>query len=337
MEVKDVQSMDGVIVHIMDGTANFKKGSIVQCKVDRERRSRLMAHHTATHLVSAAARSILGKHAWQEGAHKGPDKAHIDVSHYEKLTEQQIQEIEDMANRYITHGIKVTIKDMTRKEAESAYGFSIYQGHGVPGGTLRIVEVRDLDGNLIDAEACGGLHLAGMESTVGLIKIINSSRIHDGINRIEFVAGPASQDYINQIGASIDAISKLAGIDKDKLKTGLAAKLEELALYKDRYEKSEAALIEYIVKELAAIQGSEITKEMTYDRSMLRRIATAFATVEKAKVIMLSNKDGHVVVVAGSQSKKSALEFVKMNAKITNMDFRGGGSRTMAEGKLVKL
>ena len=337
VQVNDVQNSDGVIVHIMAGNANLKKGSTVHCVVDRERRSRLMAHHTATHLISAAVRSILGKHAWQEGAHKGPDKAHIDIAHYEKLTDQQIQEIEDKANSYITHGIKVTIKDLTRKEAESAYGFSIYQGHGVPGGRLRIVEVRDLDGNLIDAEACGGLHLAGMESTVGLIKIINSSRIHDGINRIEFVAGSASQGYINQICTNIDAISRLAGIDKDKLNTGLSAKLEELELYKERYEKAEAKLVDYLVKELGDTSGSEIVKEMPYDRSMLRRIATTFAAIKKDKIIMLNNSEGHVVVLAGTESKKSALDFVRVHAKITNMDFRGGGSRRMAEGKLVKL
>ncbi len=337
IQVKDVQNINGVVVHILENPVEFKKGSTVHCVVDRERRTRVTAHHTATHLISAAARGILGKHAWQEGAHKGPNKAHIDISHYEKLSDKQIQEIEDKANSYITHGIKVTVQELSRKEAESKYGFAIYQGHGVPGSKLRIVQVRDLDGNLIDAEACGGLHLAGMESTVGLIKITSSSRIHDGINRIEFVAGPAAQEHIDQLGSSIDSISKSAGIDKDKLTTGLSAKLEELKLYKERYENAEDLLSKYIAEGLAKSSEKEIIKEMDYDRAMLRKIATVFVGIKKEKVLMLHNKENHAVIVAGAESKVSALDFAKSYSKSAKLDFRGGGSRKMAEGKLVKL
>ena len=143
VKVKEAQSVEGVIVHIMEHAVDFKKGSTVRCLVDPERRIRLVAHHTATHLVSAAARSVLGKHAWQEGAHKGPNKAHIDVSHYEKLSDEQIKAIEDTANSYITHGMKVSVEELDRKDAEGRFGFTIYQGHGVPASRLRIVQVRD--------------------------------------------------------------------------------------------------------------------------------------------------------------------------------------------------
>jgi alanyl-tRNA synthetase len=336
VQVKDVQNVNGVIVHIMEKPVDFKKGSTVHCIVDTERRTRLMAHHTATHLISAAARSILGKHAWQEGAHKGINKAHIDISHYEKLSDKQIQEIEDKANSYITHGIKVTVEELTRNEAESKFGFSIYQGHGVPGSVLRIVQVRDLKGNLIDAEACGGLHLANMESIVGLIKITSSSRIHDGINRIEFVAGPAAQEHIDKVGASIDEISKLAGIDKDKLSTGLSAKLEELKLYRQSYEKAEEALSIYMASDFAAHIGLKIIKSVDYDRTMLRKIATAFVEMNPTGAIVLHNAEGYVVAIAGSQSSVSAIDYLNAYAKSANVQFKGGGSKRMAEGRLVR-
>lgn len=335
--VRDVQNMDGVIVHIMGGKPDFKKNSVVTCVVDRERRARLMAHHTATHLISAASRTILGKHAWQEGAHKGPDKAHIDISHYEKLSEKQIQEIEDKANSYITNGIRVKVEEMSRNEAESRFGFAIYQGHGVPGSRLRVIQITDIDGNIIDAEACGGLHLSGMESMVGLIKIISSSRIHDGINRIEFVAGASANDYINKMGSIIDSVAKLAGIDKDKLDTGLSAKFEELKLYKERYEKSEEQLSAYITKELSKESSGKIIKEIDYGKSMLRKIATMFVEHNKNGIIMLYNKDNYLISLAGSESNKSAVEFVEEHAKLMKMVFRGGGSKRMAEGKLIKL
>jgi alanyl-tRNA synthetase len=335
--VKEAQNIDGIIVHILDRPIEVRKGTNAHCVINKERRLRLMAHHTATHLISAAARKVLGKHAWQEGAHKGPNKAHIDVAHYEKLTEEQVQKIEDTANSYITHGIKVSVDEMSRNDAESKFGFSIYQGHGTPASKLRIVQVKDLDGNLIDAEACGGLHLAGMESTVGLIKIISSSRIHDGINRIEFVAGSATQEHLNRLGASIDGLSKLAGIDKDKLTTGLAARLEELKLYKEKYEKAEEQISLYMAKELGSKGDKVVVKEVDSERSMLRSIATSFIETNKDKVIILSNKNGYVIALSGPDANKSALETIKEHAKAAKMDFRGGGSRRMAEGRLVKL
>ena len=280
---------------------------------------------------------MLGKHAWQEGAHKGPNKAHIDITHYERLNDEQIKAIEDSANSYITHGIKVSIEELDRKDAEAKFGFSIYQGHGVPASRLRIVQIRDLNGKLIDAEACGGLHLAGMESSVGLIKIMNCSRIHDGINRIEFVAGPASQEYINHLGASIDSISKLAGIDRDKLSTGLAARLEELKLYKERFEKAERALSSSIATELGSSKDKKVSKQMDYNRAMLRKIATMFIEAYKDRAVALHNNDNYIIVLAGPDSKISASEFAAEVAKSEKGDFRGGGSRRMAEGRLVKL
>lgn len=337
VKVNEVQNIDGVIVHTMEHAIEFKKGSTVNCAIDPERRIRLVAHHTATHLISAASRNVLGKHAWQEGAHKGPNKAHIDITHYERLNDEQIKAIEDTANSYITHGIKVSIEELDRKDAEGRFGFSIYQGHGVPASRLRIVQIRDLNGKLIDAEACGGLHLAGMESSVGLIKIVNCSRIHDGINRIEFVAGPASQEYINHLGASIDSISKLAGIDRDKLSTGLAARLEELKLYKERFEKAERALSSSIATELGSSKDKKVSKQMDYNRAMLRKIATMFIEAYKDRAVALHNNDNYIIVLAGPDSKISASEFAAEVAKSEKGDFRGGGSRRMAEGRLVKL
>ncbi len=337
IKVTDVQDISGIIIHEMENTSGIKKGSVANCEVDMERRARLMAHHTATHLISAASRGILGKHAWQEGAHKGPSKAHIDISHYERLSDKQVQKIENMANSYITHGIKVTVSELSRKDAETRYGFAIYQGHGVPGSRLRIVEIKDLEGNLIDAEACGGMHLNGIESIIGLIKITSSSRIHDGINRIEFVAGPAAQDHINRLGSSIDEISRLAGIDKDKLSTGLSSKLEELNLYREKYSNAEELLGRYISEEFARGNERRVVKELDYERSMLRRIATEFVNLKKERVIMLYDKNGRAVAIAGSESGISALEFAREHAKSNGMDFRGGGSRRMAEGRLIAI
>jgi alanyl-tRNA synthetase len=334
--VAEVQTINGIIVHSLVKRATFKKGSTVHCKVDRERRMSLMAHHTATHLVSAACRSILGKHAWQEGAKKAADKAHIDIAHYDKLSEAQVQAIEDKANSYITHGIRVSVQELPRSLAEKKFGFAIYQGHGAPSNKLRIVQVHDTDGNLIDAEACGGLHLAGCESAIGLIKIIGTYHIHDGINRIEFVAGHAAVSRISAIDSSIEELAKTAGIDRDKLSEGMQARLNELRTYKETLEKKESELLEYIVADmLEELKGNESVKQLEHDRKSLRQIATQFVEARPGSLLALHNKAGDVVCISGSESQASALEFVMGYAKKAGKEFRGGGSERMAEGRLV--
>ncbi len=325
--VKDVQNADGVIIHVLEKKADFKKGSITNCIIDRERRTRLMAHHTATHLISAAARSILGKHAWQEGAHKGPNKAHIDISHYEKLSEKQIHEIEAKANSYITHGLKVVVEEMSRNEAESKYGFSIYQGHGVPGSRLRIVKVLDLEGNLIDAEACGGLHLSGMESIVGLVRITGTSRIHDGINRIEFVAGPAAAEEMRSMERII-----LENSDKEKsiLQRNMNSYMHDLVT-------AENTLIGKIISHELEGRNDDIIKErMLFRNEMLRNLATAYINERKDRAILLYNDD-YIVGISGPHSDTNALEQVKELAKELKKGFRGGGDERFAQGAFAAL
>ncbi len=337
VEVADVKIANGVIVHFVKGKAGFKEGDEVECKVDMDRRLRLMAHHTATHIISAAARKVLGKHAWQEGARKGAEKAHIDIAHYERLSDKQVMEIENTANGYITNGIKVSMKEMERTEAESKFGFSIYQGHGVPSGTLRIVEVEDLKGRVIDAEACGGLHLAGMESMIGLIKIIASYRIHDGIDRLEFVAGKAAADYVNSMENSIRRIAQIAETDADKLGTGIEAKLAELKEFRDRYEKTREELASRIADTLAASKERVVVSRLDYEREMLRMIATLAVNSSKSKAVILYNSGNEAVAISGTASGKSALALLNENAEKIGgkgAKLRGGGSERIAEGKI---
>jgi alanyl-tRNA synthetase len=131
-EVVDVQKIGNVIIHILKDDVSAKKemhaGSKAKCVVDHERRRRLMVHHTSVHLMSAAARSVLGKHAWQEGTRKSFDKAHIDIAHYDKLSDDDVELLEAFVDDKILNGIKVTIKQMERKEAEAKYGFADIPG-----------------------------------------------------------------------------------------------------------------------------------------------------------------------------------------------------------------
>lgn len=335
IRVADVASLDGVILHLLAEKPNFSEGEQVKCAVDIDRRIRLMAHHTATHLINASARSVLGEHAWQEGARKGPTKAHIDLSHYEKLSDEQTRRIEDIANGHILRGIKVKMQEMDRKAAESKYGFGIYQGHGVPASRLRIVTIHDLKGNLIDAQACGGLHIMDRETMIGLIKIVSSSRPHDGIVRLDFVAGPAALHYINSMEDTLNGIAKASGIDLDKLGKGIEQQVMELQRYRKEYRNMADELAGYIAEKMVKESRSDVIRaELGYDRLMLRSIATKIVESDEKLAVVLWNRTGEYVCIAGSRSGKSADEVLRAEASKARVTLVGGGSKRIAEGRV---
>lgn len=335
INVIDVQKHNGVIVHLMEedigGTEEFKTGSQVNADVDVDRRCRLIAHHTATHLISAASRAILGKHAWQEGARKEPDKAHIDIAHFERLTEKQLDDIESLVNRWIRDGIKVEARIMDRGEAESKYGFEIYQGHGVPAKKMRIILIQSDDGRFIDAEACGGLHAVGMEHAIGMIKIISSYRLHDGIDRIEFVAGEAALDYVRSISKSLSEAAMKANADPFKLDEKIGSILEESKELRKQMQEYKEVVSAQIA---GSMKGSEtVDKKLDVPRDMLRLIATETTRLNNNAIVMLRNESGDVVCISGENSKEDALEFIK--SRSSGKKFVGGGSSKFAEGRLV--
>jgi len=180
--VLDVIKVGDVILHKIKGVPP-KEGSVVYCKIDRDRRLALMRHHTATHIINGAARRVLGPWVWQHSAFKEADRARLDITHHSHLTEEQVRKIEEVANEIVMMNLPVEFYVLPRSEAEKRYGFRIYQGGVVPMKELRIVNIPNFD-----VEACGGTHCT-TTGEVGYIKIIKTERVQDGVERIEFVAG----------------------------------------------------------------------------------------------------------------------------------------------------
>ncbi|HEX7468733.1 MAG TPA: alanine--tRNA ligase, partial [Methanobacterium sp.] len=188
--VLHAEKVHGVVLHQMDKKDIEKlkpyKGSRVTGKIDPDRRIALTQNHTSTHLIVAAARKVLGSHIWQAGAQKGVQRSRIDLSHYKRISNDDLQEIELIANRYVMGNYQVHAKWMDRTKAEKKYGFNIYQGGIVPGANIRTVKIDD-----IDVQACAGTHVK-LTGDIGLIKITKTERIQDGVERIEFSAGEAA-------------------------------------------------------------------------------------------------------------------------------------------------
>ncbi|NTV23642.1 MAG: alanine--tRNA ligase [Nanoarchaeota archaeon] len=185
-KVTDVYKQGGVVVHVLEREPHFKVGEVVEGKIDAPRRLQLAQHHTSTHIINGCAKRVLGKHIWQAGAAKTLEKARLDITHYEALSDEQVEKIENMANQIVDENRPVYSTLMKKNLAEAEYGFSIYQGGAVPGKVLRIISIPDFD-----TEACGGTHLH-TTSEAKIIKILKTSKIQDGMVRIEFTAGEAA-------------------------------------------------------------------------------------------------------------------------------------------------
>jgi len=209
-EVVDVQKIGKVIVHVVKGPVPHEGGT-VEGFIDWDRRSSLMKHHTATHLVMGAARRVLGEHVWQSGSQKDVERARLDISHFRRLTLEEIHEIERLANDAVIQNIPVQTLWMPRGEAERKYGFRLYQGGVVPGQEIRVVKTGDWE-----VEACGGTHLRNT-GEIGLIKIIHTERIQDGVERIIFSAGLPALKAIQENERLLWRVSEVVSAPLEKL------------------------------------------------------------------------------------------------------------------------
>jgi alanyl-tRNA synthetase len=205
-------------VHVMDEKPAFKEGDIVKVEVNKKWRTQLSQHHTATHIVNAAARDVLGSHVNQAGAKKTLKNSHLDITHYEQIPREKLIEIEKKANEIVEKSIDVHLDFIPRSEAEQKYGMTIYQGGAVPGKNLRIVEVPG-----VDVEACGGTHLNNTSET-GYIHITKSQKIQDGIVRLTFVAGEATDKLKEKHRRILKKLKSILNVERKQL----VGRIEEL-------------------------------------------------------------------------------------------------------------
>ncbi len=259
VKVLDVIKISDVIGHKVEDPSKFSPGEEVHGKIDYERRLALMRHHTATHIVNAAARAVLGPWVWQHSAFKEESYARIDITHHSPLTEEQIKKIEEYANKIVQENVRVEKFIMQRSKAESEFGFRIYQGGAVPGNELRIIKI----GNY-DVEACGGTH-CDWTGEIGLIKIIGVDRVQDGVDRIEFVAGEPAVRYVQSMYSAITELKRaLNAKDIESLPSALSQKLKEMDELRKRYAstlRKYALLLASSSGDFVILKDKEIEKE----------------------------------------------------------------------------
>ncbi len=330
LKVENVEKIMDWVIHHVEGKHSLKPGDEVECRVDAVRRKQLSIHHTATHIVNGAARMVLGNHVYQAGAKKTTTHARLDITHFESLTPKEVKAIEDKANELVKRGIPIIKNFMDRAEAERRYGIRIYQGGYIPGKKVRIVEVKG-----IDVEACGGTHLDNTKE-VGEIRIIKTSKIQDGVVRLEYVAGEAAKKYSETSDsneAEIAAVFKVPvtsvkqtierftsevtkmGTELNTIEKSLGKPITKIAPPNVVDEKTATQLFEAwktASKCLAGLTGDAANiiaanfregsvEELDASPELLREVANKF------KAILLINKEGFFVFKGSDSAYKKLL------------------------------
>lgn len=285
--VVNVIIQNDIILHKVEIAENgllINKGDIIVGQIDKNRRMIFTKHHTATHIINDAAKKVLGSHIWQAGSQITTQGARLDITHYKKITTDELKNIEYIANKTVMENKKIQFEVLERTEAEQKYGFRLYQG-GVPSGKyLRIVKIGT------DIEACAGTHCL-VTGTIGIIKIIKIDRIQDNIERIEFKVGEVAIEYIQQESDLISESCNVLSISKEMLLKAINKFFIEWKQQKKSIEKLTLSLAKYraedIINNGININNITINSYFCKDLSLDELKSIAFLIMKKRNIICL--------------------------------------------------
>lgn len=328
IKVKNTQKEKGVVLHEVEKPSAFTVGAIVQGKVDGERRKQITRHHTAIHLINACAREILGPHIWQAGSYKDEKKAHIDLTHYRKITWDELEKIEQLANKYVLEDLPVVTQILGRNEAEKKYGFRLYQGGAVPGKELRVVSIGS-----IDSQACGGTHnYISSTAEFGLVKIVKREGVQDGVERVVIKVGPEAIKHVQERERLLREAAEALAVPEEQLKPTILRFFNEWKERGKEVEKLQSLLAQQISEteaEKAKKAGKKVVEllNVPYTQKLAEEVCAKLSAHNLASVISIT--DGFIVAAAPKESNQDALALLKSHGG------KGGGSAQFARGKVV--
>ena len=229
VEVTDTRKVLGALhVHVGKVHAGpVRVGDVVQMHVDADRRDRLRANHSATHLAHEALRQVLGQHVTQKGSLVAPERLRFDISHQAPLTPEQITLVEDKVNRQVRRNVEVTTRLMTPDEAVKAGALALF-GEKY-GDEVRVVGMglgEEPARPNYSVELCGGTHVR-RTGDIGLFKIVGQGAVSAGVRRIEAMTGEGAVDYVNQQERLLNQAASAVKASPSELPERVAALLAE--------------------------------------------------------------------------------------------------------------
>jgi len=235
LEVVDCQKNgEGTYLHRVrqiDGDrGGLEAGTEVHCRVDDERRGHIIRNHTATHLLHAALREVVGDHVQQKGSLVSPERLRFDISHYEKISPEQLRVVEEMVQEWVLRDVELNIHDGIPIEEAKQRGAIALFGEKY-GDRVRMVEVPDFS-----LELCGGIHCQ-RTGEIGPVIVVHEGSVSSGVRRVEAVTGiegsrrtRSDEDLLHQLASMLrvpreDIHERIEGLVKENrsLKDGKGA------------------------------------------------------------------------------------------------------------------
>jgi alanyl-tRNA synthetase len=310
-------------------------GLEVDARIDHARRERTKKNHSATHLLHAALRKVLGEHVTQKGSLVDPDKLRFDFSHFEPVTPDELREIERQVNKQILDNtpVQTEITDMEKAQGKGAMAL-----FGEKYGD--VVRVLSMGADAYSVELCGGTHVS-RTGDIGLFRMTSESGISSGVRRIEAVTGFGALQWVDETERTLREAAKLVKGSRESV----IEKVQQ-ALERNRQLEKE---IDALKAKLASSAGSDLA-ESAIDVGGLKVVAAEMVgadrkalmeTADQLKnklgegvVVLASVEDGKVTLVAGVT--KSATGRIKagdlMKHLAAQVDGKGGGRPDMAQG-----
>ena len=331
-QVRDTRKQGDSIVHIGElQVGSLKVGDTLLAAVDKSRRQATVLNHSATHLMHAALRQVLGDHVQQKGSLVTPERLRFDFSHFEPMTAEQVAQIESIVNSQVRDNAAADIAEMSMDEALESGAMALF-GEKY-GAQVRVVNIG------FSTELCGGVHVQ-RAGDVGLFKILSESGIAAGVRRIEAVTGKAALVWLAEQQQRLQSIAQLVKSDVSNAETKISQLVEHERTLEKELNKLKGKLASQAGDDLSSqvveVEGISVLAAMMdgVDPKSLRETVDKLKDKLGSAAVVLATVSGEKIsLVAGvtkDESKRlKAGELVNFVAQ--QVGGKGGGRPDMAQ------
>ncbi len=315
-------------VKVVEG--EFEAGDLCALRVDADRREATQRNHTATHVLHAALHQVVGAHAKQAGSLVAPDELRFDFTHFSALTPEQIERIEDVANRAILADLAVDIRDdLSLKEAKAQGATALFTEDYQGKETVRMVSILARDGGVFSRELCGGTHVA-RTGEIGGFKILSEESVSAGVRRVKVATGHNLLTHLREREALLQRVADALETAPSDLINRLDSLLAEQRALKKQIEALQSAQVaqqvDHFLAQKETFDGVEaIVAQADFGGDALKQLADLLG--DQLDVVLLGSAgEGRVQLVCKvSKDLTSRLKAGDVIKQLTAVVGGGGG------------